>query len=90
MIDAQRISAPRSNGESIVGEIVKYLKDRGLDLTDFEIVDGAMHAVWPELYNRDKVAALIVTINVYIEIARQEGFEVKPAYLLEAKMEGLI
>jgi hypothetical protein len=63
---------------------------RNLDMSDFEQVDGALQAVWPEIYRDDKLATLLVTINVYLALAEQFGFEVQPAYLKAAKMEGLI
>lgn len=88
-VNPEDISAPRSN-KNIVDEIADYLKERDLDMKDFEVVDGALQAVWPEMYNEDHLATLLVTINVYIALAERHDFEVQPTYLKMAKMEGLI
>lgn len=88
-MDVTTITSPRSR-QHILDELREYLKSRDLDMTNFEVVDGALHACWPELYNNDQAAALLVTMNVFVDLADQEGFEVIPAYLRRAKQQGSI
>jgi hypothetical protein len=87
--DPTEVVPPRAF-RPIIEEIHDYLKDRDLDMQDFEVVDGAMQAIWPEMYNHDKLAAFIVVANVYLALATQYNFAVVPSYLHRAKMEGLL
>src|SRR5688572_5160559 len=87
--DPSQMTAPRSH-RPIIEDIHEYLLERSLDMTDFEVVDGALQAVWPELYRDDTLSSFLVTVNVYLALAEQYNFEVQPPYLKWAKMEGLI
>lgn len=88
-LDPESVSAPRSD-KPILEDIHNYLKEKDFDMTDYEVVEGALHALWPEIYRNDTLATFLVTVNVYLKLAEKYGFEVKPAYLAQAKMEGMI
>lgn len=87
--DVESILPPRSD-KPIIEEIHDFLVSHDLDMQDFEAVDGAMQAIWPEMYNHDTLAAFLVTANVYLALATRYNFAVEPAYLHRAKLEGLI
>lgn len=85
----EEIVPPRET-KPVVELIHDYLVTHDLDMQDFEVVDGALQAVWPEVYKLDKLASFVVTANVYIALATRYNFPVVPAYLHRAKMDGLI
>lgn len=90
MTSILEVSAPSSD-QNIVQDVEQYLKHLHLEgSTQFEHYDDAVRAVWPALHVQSPEAALLVSINVFLECAEMRGFEVKPNFLKQAKRDGLL
>ena len=84
------VFAPSSD-QNIVQDVEQYLRLKGLEGTQlFEHYDDALRVVWPALLISNPEASLLVSINVYLEVAEKRGFEVKPDFLKQAKRDGLL
>ena len=90
MTKVTEVSAPSST-LTIVEDVEQYLKHLGLEETEmFEHYDNATRAVWPSLFTANPEAALLTSINVYLECAEKRGFDVKPDFLKQAKRDDLL
>jgi len=84
------VCAPSSD-QNIVLDVEQYLEAHGLLGTEsFEHYDDALRAVWPALHIMDPKAHILTSINIYLECAEAQGFEVKPSFLKDAQKDDLL
>lgn len=81
---------PPSSDVNIV-EVVKQWVDKHYPngTRFFQHYDDALKAVWPALFKDSPGAAIFLSIETYLEIAEEKGFQVEPSYLKRAQAEGL-